>query len=233
MGRIRDMTGVAAALTATVLGLFPTATSVSATAQSSAAGLVPLPCASAGALRPHASAYCLSQRHYMTPAARSVLLSAADRFRVRHPDTAITYMAASWPIGRRPMPPHLSHGDGRQIDMALFYADVSGRPLARPPTVSGYGAYEPPTRAVDRSCSGRERRAKRIDGADPRADRTWRLDEVRTRDLIRSLSADPKVRRIFIEPHLKRRLGFAGDRKVRFAGCKAARHDDHLHVDFF
>jgi hypothetical protein len=131
------------------------------------------------------------------------------------------------------MPPHLSHGDGRQIDLALYYVDHKGRPMVRPPTKTGYGAYEPPRREADRSCVGAERRAKRNDGADPPPGRTWRLDEARTRDLIRILSDDPGVRRIFVEPHLKHRLGFGQDRKVRFAGCQAARHDDHLHVDFY
>ena len=49
---------------------------------------------------------------------------------------------------------------------------------------------------------------------------------------MQALLAERHVRRIFVEPHLKRRLGFAGEARVRFAGCSAARHDDHLHVDF-
>lgn len=216
-----------------MLALTSIATADSVTAEAVAPGLLALPCSHGGALRPHARGYCLGQRHYVKPNARKALLSAVDKLRRRHPDASITYMSASWPIGRRPMPPHLSHGDGRQIDLALFYVDRDGRPLARPPTVTGYGAYEPPRREADRSCVGAERRAKRNDGADPAADRRWRLDETRTRDLIGILSADPNVRRIFIEPHLKRRLGFSMDPKVRFAGCRAARHDDHLHVDFF
>ena len=47
-----------------------------------------------------------------------------------------------------------------------------------------------------------------------------------------ALLAERRVRRIFLEPHLKRRLGYAEDGRVRFAGCHAARHDDHVHVDF-
>lgn len=233
MKRAGKRVGTAIVAAAILLAPIPVATAVLANAGAVAPGLVALPCASSGALRPHTQGYCLGQRHYVTPTARTALLAATDKLRRRHPDAAITYMSASWPRGTRPMPPHLSHGDGRQIDIALFYVDRAGRPLARPPTVTGYGAYEPPRREADRSCVGAERRAKRNDGADPAADRRWRLDETRTRDLIGILSADPNVRRIFIEPHLKRRLGFSMDPKVRFAGCRAARHDDHLHVDFF
>lgn len=198
-----------------------------------APGLVALPCADNGRLRPHSRGYCIAQRHYMTVSSQTVLLDAARKLQARHPGAAVAYMEASWPIGKRPMPPHLSHGDGRQIDLALLYTDRAGRPLARAPTRSGYSAFEPPRRESERSCTGALKRTGKNDGKDPAVDRDWRLDEARTADLIRILSADPKVRRIFVEPHLKARLGFAADPKVRFAGCKAARHDDHLHVDFF
>ena len=58
----------------------------------------------------------------------------------------------------------------------------------------------------------------------------WVLDEERTRAMILWLKARPEVTRIFIEPHLADRLGVGGG-KVRFQGCQAARHDDHLHVE--
>ena len=35
--------------------------------------------------------------------------------------------------------------------------------------------------------------------------------------------------KIFIEPHLKQRLGIK-NQKVRFHGCGAVRHDDHIHL---
>jgi hypothetical protein len=44
------------------------------------------------------------------------------------------------------------------------------------------------------------------------------------------LTAQPEVARIFVEPYLAERLGVAGG-KVRFQGCWAARHDDHVHVE--
>jgi hypothetical protein len=195
-----------------------------------APGLVALPCD--GLLRPHWRFYCDARRNYVTADARQSLDRVTAALRQKYPDAIVRYLEASWPRGTRPMPPHLSHGDGRQLDIALFYTDRRGRPLAAPPTKTGYGAYEPPRPGDDRACTGRHRRLPPNDAVDPPAARRWRLDEVRTRDLIAALSADPAVRRIFIEPHLKTRLGFAHDPKVRFAGCRAARHDDHLHVDF-
>lgn len=55
--------------------------------------------------------------------------------------------------------------------------------------------------------------------------------EARTRDLTITVIQDPRVRRIFLEPHLKARLGLSAEPKVRLQGCWAARHDDHIHVD--
>ncbi len=37
------------------------------------------------------------------------------------------------------------------------------------------------------------------------------------------------VEKIFVEPHLAERLGVQAD-TIRFQGCRAARHDDHIHM---
>jgi hypothetical protein len=46
---------------------------------------------------------------------------------------------------------------------------------------------------------------------------------------MQTLLAEPAVQKILIEPHLKERLRLQSS-KVRFQGCHAARHDDHVHV---
>jgi hypothetical protein len=58
------------------------------------------------------------------------------------------------------------------------------------------------------------------------------LEPMRTRvavDWIVDHADDLAVDRIFIEPHLAQRLGVSSP-LVRFQGCRAARHDDHIHV---
>ena len=40
----------------------------------------------------------------------------------------------------------------------------------------------------------------------------------------------PQIKKIFIEPHLKQRLGLQKENKIRFHGCGAVRYDDHKHV---
>jgi hypothetical protein len=196
-----------------------------------AAGLVTLPCDASTPLEPTQPYYCRRDRHFVTPAARDALIDAADAMRARYPGEVLRFMDASGADGTRPFPPHLSHGDGRQIDLALYYTDVEGRPLDHfPKTDSGFWPAEPPRAGEQIACpNGREGRAEK---PDPPADRAWRLDEARTRALVETLIADRRVRRILIEPHLERRFGLWGHPKLRFAGCQAARHDDHIHVDF-
>ncbi len=191
-----------------------------------AAGLVPLPCRAAH-LKPASPVYCLLKRNFMTPQARDVIVAAADAMAARYPGSAVVYMDASGPDGHRPFAPHLSHGDGREVDLALVYDDLKGRPLPRPPTLSGYGAYEPVKPGEHRACGGQKGPSE----ADAPPDRRWRLDEVRTKSLVSIVTADPRVRRVFLEPHLKQRLGLAANEKIHFQGCWAGRHDDHLHVD--
>ena len=59
--------------------------------------------------------------------------------------------------------------------------------------------------------------------------KTFELEPQRNRLLVETLARDPRVAKIFIEPHLKQSLGLTSD-KIRFQGCRAARHDDHIHL---
>lgn len=57
----------------------------------------------------------------------------------------------------------------------------------------------------------------------------YALDELRTAAQMDRFISDQRVGKIFIEPHLAQTLGL-NDPKVRFQGCRAARHDDHIHI---
>lgn len=195
----------------------------------SPAGLVPLPCDGSEPLRPAHGFYCLGDRHYVTPQARDAIVRAARAVHAAYPDTVVTFMDASWPSGKKPFPPHLSHGDGRQIDLALFYETKDGEALPKPPnSINGYEAFEPRPASEADPCPGRWKHRR----ADPPKTRAWRLDDDRSELLTRALVGDRRVRRVLIEPHLEKRFGLWGHAKARFQGCHAARHDDHLHVDF-
>lgn len=199
-----------------------------------AAGVVSLPCDSSTPLEPIRPYYCRKDRHFVRPDVRDALLDAARQMDDRYPGAKLRFMDASGPLGEKPFPPHLSHGDGRQIDLALYYTDVAERPLDQFPDTSRHGGFypaEPARPGEPLACpDGRKGAAEK---PDPPADRPWRLDEERTKALVQILVADPRVKRILIEPHLERRFGLWGHPKLRFAGCQAARHDDRLHVDFY
>ncbi|HEY9195674.1 MAG TPA: hypothetical protein VIM77_05395, partial [Mucilaginibacter sp.] len=57
----------------------------------------------------------------------------------------------------------------------------------------------------------------------------FRFDSVRTKSLVEIFAAENSIGKIFIEPHLKSRLKLT-THKIRFHGCRAVRHDDHIHV---
>jgi len=52
--------------------------------------------------------------------------------------------------------------------------------------------------------------------------------ESKTKDLINLILNRKQTQMVFIEPHLKSRLKI-DHRKLRYHGCKAVRHDDHIH----
>jgi len=133
-----------------------------------------------------------------------------------------------------PLLPHLSHGDGRKLDIAYYYAERGGAYLPgelRLPI--GYWAFKQPGPGDASPCVGSSWLSLRWDmrwlqGRYP--DRP--LEPERTRAALRWLVTEgPQfgVERVFIEPYLAARLGVASP-VLGFQGCRAARHDDHIHL---
>jgi len=56
------------------------------------------------------------------------------------------------------------------------------------------------------------------------------FDEAANAKLLRHIAKHESIGKIFIEPHLKTRLGLGDIDKIRFHGCGAVRHDDHIHI---
>jgi len=48
--------------------------------------------------------------------------------------------------------------------------------------------------------------------------------------MINTVLSQPGVKKIFLEPHLKQRMGLTHP-KIRFHGCHSVRHDDHIHIE--
>lgn len=213
-----------------------TAASLAVAPLAGLAGRAPLPCLFAGE-----SAYnsltiwtCLLNRHYATREARDALDSTARRLSAEFPGRRIAYLDAGFPLfDWFPMLPHLSHRDGRKIDLALLFVDPQdNRPApGRALSPIGYWGYVRPGPGAALPCAGRRSWLRwDFDWLQPLLP-DLRLDEAATASLLETLMDSPSVARVLMERHLADRLGVANAR-IRFQGCRAARHDDHIHVAF-
>jgi hypothetical protein len=190
------------------------------------AGRVPLPCRGEP-LRLQSPAYCLMLRHFVTPELAAVATEAARVIAADYPGTVTLALDGGFPfLNGMPLLPHLSHHDGEKLDLAFFYTQDGAYLPGRTRSPIGYFAFE----TLDRpNCPP----------AFPtlRWDLAWLqplwpdrpLEPARTRALIQTLLDDPRLGRLFIEPPLAQALGVAGG-KLGFQGCRAARHDDHIHI---
>ncbi|MBI1685646.1 hypothetical protein [Caulobacter hibisci] len=178
---------------------------------------------------------CMLNRNYARPEARTALAALAGHMAEAYPATVTRYLDAGFPFfDGFPLPPHLSHRDGLKVDLAYLYRERSGAPVSDG-TASpiGYWAYEGPKSGEARPCAGYRRANLRwdFDVLQPLA--TRRADPVRTAEMLRWLTTEGRafgVKKILLEPHLKARWAPDVD-MIRFQGCRAARHDDHLHLE--
>ena len=183
----------------------------------------------------------LLNRHYVLPNLKVVTEGVAEKLAKTSPESVITYLDCGFPFfdGFR-LYPHLSHNDGRKIDISFFYLDAATKkPTNERPSWLGYGICEEPRSGEeDRPMYCKERgfwqynfMRRFIIPQGAKAD--FSLDERRTRELIRLFLADNRVQVVLIEPHLEKRLGFTNTQKVRTPPCESVRHDDHIHVAIY
>ncbi|MBM7068074.1 hypothetical protein IU397_10820 [Actibacterium sp. 188UL27-1] len=189
-------------------------------------GRVPMPCSDEAGLRTKAI-YCALNRHYVTPDLRHAAIQAAQTVAETFPGTHTIALDAGFPfLDGMPLLPHLSHDDGRKLDLAFYYTDPASQYLpgqTRSPL--GYWAFETGPSTCTRQFPTLRWNMDLLQPLWP--DRP--LEGARTTALVQALIADPRIGKILIEPHLETRLGL-GHSKLRFQGCRAARHDDHIHI---
>ena len=189
-------------------------------------GRVALSCFAGGSLQVQSWMYCALNRNYVTPELRDVLIETAEELDRQYPGTETLVLDANFPfLDGFPLLPHLSHDDGEKVDLAFFYRDGTGYLPGATRSPIGYFAFEPgPT-----DCTAKWPTLRwDFDILQP----LWRdyaLDEARTAAVLRLLANDGRVGKAFIEPHLVASLRVAHPR-IRFQGCRAARHDDHIHL---
>jgi len=176
----------------------------------------------------------LTNRNYVRPEMNVALHDIAKNLDKKFNGIKLIYLDANFPfIDEFPLFPHLSHSDGKKIDISLIYESPSGIVVNDKRSLSGYGVYENPRKGDDDYTWICKKKGN------------WQYDfpkyltfgtinkdlifsEVAMRYLILEITKKSEVGKILIEPHLKNRLHLKSN-KIRFHGCRAVRHDDHIH----
>lgn len=199
-------------------------------------GKVPLPALETDHVQPLNILTALLNRHYVKREVKLVVTRAATELNKKFPGSAVNYLDAGFPfINGFPLLPHLSHHDGKKLDIAFRYTDSkTGKPVNDSPSWLGYGICEEPipgevNTAVFCTMKG-YREYSILQRYMPQGNKAnYAFDEEQTKALIRNLAAEKEVEKIFIEPHLKERMNITNN-KVAFHGCHSVRHDDHIHI---
>jgi len=172
--------------------------------------------------------YCVLNRQYVTPELKRVAADLAKHVESQHPDTVTLALDGNFPFFEGfPLLPHLSHDDGRKLDIAFYYSKNG-----KTKSPIGYWAFEAPRPDEFQPC-------KKSSAPSLRWNVPWfrithnslTFDESRTKTALKWLQTKGRQRgvsKVFVEPHLKHRLKLTGE-NIRFQGCRAARHDDHIH----
>ena len=178
-------------------------------------------------LRMQSPVYCVLMRNYVTPQMADVARDAARTVEAAHPGTVTLALDGNFPfVTGFPLPPHLSHDDGEKLDFAFYYQEDGAYLPGRTRAPLGYFAFEALEESFCRPVWISMRWDMRL--LQPLLPK-WEVDVLRVRSLTGALVRDERVSKIFVEPPLMERWGLRHE-KVRFQGCRASRHDDHLHV---
>ena len=115
-----------------------------------------------------------------------------------------------------------------------MYADANGKLSNLKKSISGYGVFAGPfTKEFDQTRFCKENGYFQYDFPKyltfGQINKHLLFSEKFTKYLANSVLKQRNLGKMFIEPHLKNRLNLYHD-KVRFHGCGAVRHDDHIHI---
>jgi len=177
----------------------------------------------------------LLNRNYVKPELNRILQKTSIALNDKYSGIKLIYLDANFPfINDFPLLPHLSHNDGKKIDLSFIYNDKDGKLSNKKPSMSGYGVYsEPTTKEYNQTSACKEKGYWQYDFSKyltfGNTNKGISLSEKATKSLLLELVKQPNIEKIFIEPHLKNRMNLKHT-KIRFHGCKAVRHDDHIHI---
>ncbi|GAA4114991.1 hypothetical protein GCM10022393_14890 [Aquimarina addita] len=177
----------------------------------------------------------LCNRNYVTPQLNDALQNIALEMNTKYPNLKLTYLDANFPFVKKfPLLPHLSHSDGKKVDISFVYEYQNGVPSNDHPSIFGYGVYElPKQNEYNQTLFCKEKGYWQYDFAKYLTfgftNKELRFSQKATKDLLLTIIAQKHIGKVFIEPHIKKRLHLE-NAKIRFHGCQAVRHDDHIHI---
>lgn len=175
----------------------------------------------------------LLNRNYVRPELNTLLSKLEQR--LKKTTIPINYLDANFPfINKFPLLPHLSHNDGRKLDLSLIYESPKGLISPLQKSRSGYGIFvSPQANEVHQTDKCFAKGYYQYDYPKylsfGQKNSALRFSKKGTKKLLRAILKEKSLQKIFIEPHLKNRLNIR-DKRIRFQGCRAVRHDDHIHL---
>lgn len=199
-------------------------------------GRVPLPFFEKRHVRPTTVLTCLLNRHYVRSELKEITFEVAEEMNKKYPGTKVNYLEANFPfIDEFPLLPHLSHDDGKKLDVSFLYLDAVTNKMSNDvPSWLGYGVCEGPKAGEEDRPAYCARLSfwqysflSEVISQDNKD--KFIFDAQRTKSLVNYFAAQDGIGKILIEPHLKTRMKLQS-KKIRLHGCQAVRHDDHIHV---
>ncbi len=182
-------------------------------------------------IKPATILTCIANRHYV----KAELLKIVKKVAKENNKRTLIYLDANFPfIDGFPLLPHKSHDDGEKVDIAFNYLDGTTKKSSnKTPTLFGYGYCEAPKKGEydqPKICATKGYWQYNLLEKITWQDKNYVFDAKATKQLLLKFTRPSKIKKIFIEPHLKQRLGLQKENKIRFHGCGAVRHDDHIHI---
>ncbi len=187
-------------------------------------------------IKPANKFYCLLNRNYVKTELKNTMREIALEFKKKNKDVELVYLDANFPfIDEFPLLPHKSHDDGKKLDLSFLYLDKQKNSINKTPNFVGYGFCEEPKKnETDKPEYCKKNgywQYNLLKQIMPNFNKgKIEFDEKGNKDLLQVIAKHKNIGKIFIEPHLKERLRLSKFNKIRFHGCGAVRHDDHIHI---
>lgn len=189
-------------------------------------GRVALSCLGSESYQLRSPMFCALNRHYVTPEIKALVEDSSAQLRLLKPTAKVQVLDGNFPfLTGFPLLPHLSHDDGEKIDFAFFYHDKDAGWHVPSPSPIGYWGFEDgPSDCPQNRLTLRWD----LDWLQPHLPQRH-IDVQTNQQYLQILLADARTGKILLEPHLQKAWQLNHE-KLRFQGCRAARHDDHFHL---